>query len=213
MPAAEAGRRRRSQLGVPLAFVAVVSLGLVVLLVQRDDPDVSSASAADPGRTFVPDDASYRLVVPDELVDVPAEADTSIPSRADLTLELEGKVGQGGAIRVSRLSGRAASGTFEQVGEAAAEGYDDQYEGHPDLWGAGATVRTEAVQVGGRDAVEINAGFSPSGEPEPSTFFRLYFVDAPSGAPLLVTCDWNATETAAIDAACDDVVESLEVAA
>ena len=106
----------------------------------------------------------------------------------------------------------AGGGTYEQVGRAASQDYADQYEGHPDLWGTGASVETGTVEVADRDAIEINARFSPSGDAEPSTYFRIYFVEAPSGPPLLVTCDWNVDQTAAIDAACTDLVASMEVA-
>ena len=114
-------------------------------------------------------------------------------------------------VKTGTLSGKARNGAFDEVGEEAARGYSSEYAGHPDVWGKGARVDQKNTKLDGQDAIEINARFSPGGDPEPSTFFRIYFIDPPSGPTILITCDWNSTDTADIESACETLVSSFKV--
>jgi hypothetical protein len=174
-------------------------------------PDAEDRPAAGSGERISPPNKPYSVEIPAGMVKVPQRKDSAIPSETDLSLELEGKVQFGGLIKTGTLSGPAADASYDVIGKEAAEGYADEYEGHPDLWGTGAKVASRTTKLDGRDAVEITARFSPSGDPEPSTFFRIYFVDPPSGPTILITCDWNATDTADIEPACESLVASFAV--
>jgi hypothetical protein len=171
------------------------------------------SAAEGSGEIFSPPDKAYSVEIPKGVVKVPTRTDSAIPSTTDLSLELEGKVAQGGLIKTGTLSGPAAAGTFDEIGDEAAKKYSDQYEGHPDEWGQGAAVDKKTITLGGRHAVAVSAKFAPSGTPEPSVFFRVYFVDAKSGPPILITCDWNASVTADIATACDTLVASFKAPA
>ena len=204
---------------VLLAVVLVLGFGVggifgVRALRGADDangPDDGNGRAAEEGsgEIFSPAGKPYRVEIPKGVVKVPLRKDNSIPSETDLSLELEDKVHFGGEINIGTLSGPAENGTFDAVGEEAARGFSSQYEGHPDQWGTGARVDKKITKLGGRSAVEIAAKFSPSGKARPSTFFRIYFIDPPSGPTILITCDWNTTDTADIEDACDSLVASF----
>ena len=199
-----------------IAILVAVVLGLGVGGCGSGGEDDAGGGGAAPegsGKVFSPPGKQYTVEIPKGVVEVPTREDRAIPSKTDLSLELEGKVQAGGLIKTGTLSGKAASGTFDAVGAEAARKYASQYEGHPDMWGQGAAVDKKTMKVGGRDAVEVSARFSPSGDAEPSVFFRVYFVEAPAGPPLLITCDWNSSETEDIAAACDTLVASFDVAA
>jgi hypothetical protein len=204
----------------PLAILVALLLaagvgGLVgVNAFSEDDGSGAGAAREGSGKPFSPPSGRYRLEIPTGVVEVPPPSeDEAIPSEIDLSLELEGKVNQGGVIKTGTLSGPAARGTYDAVGAEAARKYSDQYEGHPDQWGSGAEVDDRATKIGGRDAIEITTKFSPGGDATPSVFFRIYFVDAPSGPPLLITCDWNTSVTEDIAAACETLVSSFDVTA
>jgi hypothetical protein len=199
--------------GLLLGAAVAVFLGVQAFAGAKDSPgDGSPGGVAEgSGEFFSPPNKPYRVEIPPGMVRVPLREDRSIPSETDLSLELDGKVQAGGLIKTGTLSGQAATGTFDAVGEEAARAYADQYEGDPEQWGTGAKVDKDELKVGGRNAVEITARFSPSGKPEPSTYFRVYFVDAPSGPPILITCDWNVDVTADIEGACDTLVASFQV--
>lgn len=213
---------KRSRAGL-VVIVAVLLLGLSVggffgvrALTGAEDTNSLSAeegsrAAEGSGEIFSPSNKLYSVEIPNGVVKVPLREDESIPSETDLSLELEGKVHAGGLIKTGTLSGPAAKGTFDAVAEEAAQKYSGQYEGNPDQWGTGAEVGKKEMKVGGRDAIEVTARFSPSGEPEPSIFFRVYFVDPPSGSPILITCDWNTDDTEDIEGACDSLVASFKV--
>jgi hypothetical protein len=198
--------------GILVALVLVVGIGgfLGVQALTGGDDATGRSPAEGSGEIFSAPDKAYSVEIPEGVVKVPRREDDAIPSKTDLSLELEGKVAQGGLIKTGILSGRAASGTFDEIGEEAAKKYSDQYEGHPDEWGQGAAVEKTTMKLGGRDAVGISAKFAPGGDPEPSVFFRVYFIDAPSGPPILITCDWNTSVTADIAPACDSLVASFK---
>jgi hypothetical protein len=200
---------------VALSVVHVLALGIggYFGLKALTGREVSNEPVAEEGsgERFSPPGKPYSVEIPNGMVKVPQREDDAIPSETDLSLELEGKVQFGGLIKTGTLSGPAANGTFDAVGEEAAKGYSSQYEGNPDQWGRGASVEKKATKLGGRDAVEITARFSPSGNAEPSTFFRIYFIDPPSGPTILITCDWNSTDTADIEDACETLVASFKI--
>lgn len=203
-------------IGIVLLLVVGVGVffGIRALVGDADtassDTDVTGAGEGS-GDVFSPPNKPYSVEIPKGVVKVPPEEDESIPSETDLSLELEGKAQSGGLIKTGTLAGQAAKGTYAEVGEEAAQGYAGQYEGHPDQWGAGAKVDKATIKVGGRDAIEITARFSPNGEADPSIFFQVYFIDPPSGTPILITCDWNTTDTEDIKDACDTLVASFKV--
>lgn len=210
---------KKSKTGLVI-IVIVVLLGVGVFgflgaqaLADRDSAfsGDSDPAAAGSGETFAPPGKPYTVEIPTGLVKVGNREDDSIPSETDLSLELEGKVGSGGLIKTGTLSGPAADGSYQEVGEEAARKYAGQYEGHPDLWGTGAKVDKETTTVGGRNSIRISARFSPSAKPDPSTFFRIYFVEPPSGPTILITCDWNKADTAEIGSACDILVALFKV--
>jgi hypothetical protein len=194
--------------------VVVVGLGVGGFFAVRA---LTSDDSAGPGNTprsaevFSPPNKPYSVEIPEGTVKVPPREDKSIPSETDLSLGLNGHVNAGGLIKTGTLSGPAANGTFDAVGEEAAQQYSSQYEDNPDQWGTGATVDKTTTKVGGRDAVKIDARFSPNGDAEPSIYFRVYFIDAPSGPPILITCDWNTDDTADINNACNTLVASFKV--
>jgi hypothetical protein len=213
-------QRKRSRAGlvaivVALSAVHVLGLGIggylgVKALTGRDNSNEPVAEKGS-GEIFSPPDKPYTVEIPSGMVKVPQREDDAIPSETDLSLELEGKVQFGGLIKTGTLSGPAANGAFDAVGDEAARGYSSQYEGNPDQWGKGASVGKKTTKLGGRDAVEVTAKFSPSGEAEPSTFFRIYFIDPPSGPAILITCDWNSTDTEEIEDACETLVASFKI--
>lgn len=197
-----------------LAVVLILGLGVGglvgVLALTRGNDSAAQSVKESSGKIVAPPGKPYSVEIPKGMVTVPKRRDTSIPSETDLSLELEGKAYAGGLIKTGTLSGKAATGTFEEVGDAAAQKYAAQYGGHPDKWGKGAKVDKTTIELDGRSAVEINARFSPNGKADPSIFFRIYFVDAPSGSPILITCDWNTNATASIADACDTLVASFK---
>ena len=210
-------QKKRSKAGL-IALVVLVVLGLGVggffaanALTGREDSDGSEGpvAAEGSGQIFSPD-KPYSVEIPNGVVRIPQRTDHSIPSETDLSLELEGKVNSGGLIKTGTLSGPAANASFDDIGAEAARGYASEYEGHPDRWGKGARVEKRTIKVGGRDAVEISTRFSPDAQAKPSIFFRVYFIDPPSGSTILITCDWNTTETEGIEAACDTLVASFK---
>lgn len=199
-----------------LAIVgAVLALGLSVggfLGVRTLTGAEAGGSSEDgSGEVFSPPDKPYSVEIPQGVVEVSPRKDSSIPSETDLSLALPGKIGAGGLIKTGTLSGPAAHGTFDEIGQEAANGYSSEYEGHPDVWGSGAKVEQQTTQLDGRDAVEIAAQYSPDADPTPSVFFRIYVVDPPSGPAILITCDWNTHSTQDIQAACDTLVASFTI--
>lgn len=212
--------RRGSSVGlvalvVALSVVHVLGLGVagyfgMNALTGRDESNEPVAEAAS-GEVFSPPGKPYTVEIPSGMVKVPQREDRAVPSETDLSLELEGKVQFGGLIKTGTLAGPAANGAFDVIGEEAAKGYASEYEANPDQWGTGASVEKRTTKLGGRDAVEIAAKFSPSGDAEPSVFFRVYFIDPPSGPTILITCDWNAQDTADIEEACEALVSSFKI--
>jgi hypothetical protein len=215
-PAGARPKRRRPRLAVIVIIAVVVVLAAVVAAVTIFGGPTRTV-AGEPvalrgsGERFSPPGGSYSLEIPTGVVKVPPREDDSIPSYTELSLELDGKVNYGGVITTGILAGPAATGSYAEVGEEADRKYSGQYGGHPDLWGTGAKVEKKTTRVGGKDAVEIDAQFSPGADPEPSTFFRIYFVDPPTGSALLITCDWNTSDTSGIRDACDSLVASFKV--
>lgn len=213
-------RRRSKTVLIVFIVIALAGLGIgaffgVRALMSDEEgggPRPEGAGAAEgSGEIFSPPGKPYSVEIPTGVVKVPLREDESIPSETDLSLELEGKVQTGGLIKTGTLAGPAADGTFDEVGEEAARGYTEQYEGDRERWGAGAQVDETITKLDGQNAIKIAAKFSPSGNPEPSTFFRVYFIEAPSGPPILITCDWNATVTPDIEGACDTLVASFTI--
>ena len=209
------GRPRRRRLGLVVLAVVVVLAAAGSVFAILGGPTRTVAGEPIPargtGERFTPQTKAYSLEIPRGVVKVSPRKDTSIPSYTELSLELAGKVGYGGVIKTGILAGPAATGTYAEIGDEAARKYSGQYAGHPDMWGTGAKVEKKTTQVGGKDAVEIDAQFSPSGDAQPTTYFRIYFVDPPTGSALLITCDWNSTDTGGIRDACDSLVGSFKV--
>lgn len=208
-------RPKRRRLGlVVIVVVAVLGAGAGVFAILGGP---TRTVAGEPvalrgaGERFSPPNKAYSLEIPAGVVKVPPREDASIPSHIELSLELDGKVNDGGVIKTGILAGPAATGSYAEVGDEAAQKYASQYDSHPEMWGTGATVEKKTLRVGGKDAVEIDAQFSPSGKPEPSTFFRVYFVDPFNGPAILITCDWNTSDTSGIREACDSLVASFTV--
>jgi hypothetical protein len=170
------------------------------------------------GEIFTPTHKTYSVEIPKGMVQTrKLPLPPPIPSETDLHLELRGKVGDGGAIQTSIVSGALATQTYEEAGSWYAQRTKNQYEGDPEKWGTGAKVDRTLTKVGGRDAVEINGRYSAIGHgtddpaDEPVRFFRVYFVDAPSGAPILIECDWNTRHgTEAIEDACGKLAASFK---
>lgn len=213
--ASSSARLRRWRVGrVVLAVVVVLGAAAGVFAIL-DGP--TRTVAGEPvaqrgsGERFSPPGGSYSLAIPQGVVKVSPREDPSIPSHIELSLKLGGKVGYGGVIKTGILAGKAATGTYAEVGEEAARKYSGQYGGHPDMWGTGAKVEKKTTRVGGKDAIEIDAQFSPSGDAQPTTYFRIYFIDPPTGSALLITCDWNTTDTGGIRDACESLVSSFKV--
>jgi hypothetical protein len=219
---------RKSRAGVSVLIVAlVVGVGVGGFFGIRaltSDDDTGSPIAGRPGapsdspiegsgEVFTPPDGKpYSVAIPEGMFQGENVADDSIPSDIDLTLFISGKVADGGKITTGTLTGQAADATYKEIGQEAFETYTASYENSPgNMWGENAAVDMEEIQVGGQDAIVVDTAFSSKAEAENSHFFRLYFIDPPSGPVLLVTCDWNKEKTAEIPDICDSVVSSFEV--
>lgn len=205
---------KQSKAGL-IALIVLLVLGLGVggffgvRALTGDDSD-SSGAAAGSGEIFTPPGKPYSVEIPKGMAKVPPRRDGSIPSQTDLSLELDGNTTGGGLIKTGTVSGSIASGTYDSLGAEVERRYAGQYEGHPEKWGKGAKVERKTKKVGGRNAVEISARFSPTGKAEPSIFFRVYFIEPPSGPTILITCDWNSNGTQDIEPACDTLVASFQ---
>jgi hypothetical protein len=221
-PAGPQPQKSKTGLVVALILVLVLVLGVGGFFGVRalTGPDVTKGS----GEIVSPPGKGYSVEVPQGMVNSPRPSfiPKSIPSETDLYLQLKGKEGDGGVVQTGTVSGEEANLTYEELGAEATRFYTAQYEGHPEKWGQFAQVDQQLTKVGGRDAVQVDGRFSDItgvvGDPDPAdgptTFFRIYFIDAPSGPPLLIECDWNNIHgTEAIDAACTTVVRSFKVTA
>jgi hypothetical protein len=196
----------------------VVVIAMVMVLVAGVGYfGIRAATDGEGGETFTPPHGAYSVVIPAGMVQAPKLALPSrITSKNDLHLELVGKVGDGGAIGMSIVSGEFADQTFDQIGSWYFQLTKNQYEGDPAKWGTAAKVDGKRTKIGGRDAFEINGRYSgiwivPDDPPDvPVRFFRVYVVDAPSGSPILIDCDWNTRGgTEAIEDRCTDIAASL----
>jgi hypothetical protein len=196
----------------------VVIIAMVMVLVAGVGYfGIRTALNGEGGETFTPPHRTYSVVIPDGMVQASKLLlPRTIPRETDLKLELVGKVGDGGAIQTSIVSGELADQTYEQIGSWYFQLTKNQYEGDPKNWGTAAKVDGKRTKVGGRDAFEINGRYSgirivPDDPPNvPVRFFRVYVVDPPSGAPILIDCDWNTRSgTEAIEDRCADIAASF----
>jgi hypothetical protein len=226
---------RKSRVGVGVLIVAlIVGVGVggffgIRALTGDDDTESLTARGSETtakalggssdspiegsGEIFTPPDGKpYSVEIPAGMVQGENVPDDSIPSDIDLTLLISGKVGNGGKITTGTLADKAADATYREIGQDAFETYTASYENAAgNMWGENAVVDMEETEVGGQDAIVVNTAFSPKAEAENSQFFRVYFIDPPSGPVFLITCDWNKEKTAEIPDICDAVVSSFEV--
>jgi hypothetical protein len=197
--------------------IAIIIAVVMVLAVGIGYFGFRALANGEGGQTFSPPHGTYSVVIPEGMVRAPKLAlPSTITSDSDLHLELVGKVGDGGAIGTSIVSGEFAGQTYDQIGSWYFQLTKDQYEGDPAKWGNASKVDGKRTKVGGRDAFEINGRYSsPWIVPDdpidvPVRFFRVYLIDAPSGPPILIDCGWNTrTGTEAIGDRCADIVASF----
>jgi hypothetical protein len=202
-----------------VVLVVVLAVGAVGgyfgVRALSDDDSGDSASAGEPTGAaekdvFTSSDKAYSVEIPAGVVRIDPTEDDSIPSDIDLSLAMPDPT-VGGMIRVGTLAGEAADGTYDEVADEAEQKYTNQYGRNPEKWGTGAAVERRDFEIDGRKAAEVSARFSRDAEPEPSAFFRVIFIEPPSGPALLITCDWNDEGARDLEQACESVVDSFTV--